>query len=421
MKSIFKTALFTALVGGTALVSVAGTAAAGGFAVREQSAEGQGSSFAGIAAGGSDLSSMFFNPATITLFEGVQAEGNAALIFPFSKAKNALNHAVPGGPSLPPGFLGGTNTGNIGKIALVPSNYASYQLSDNLFVGFSANSPFGLVTKNKASSASSFQGIKSDLLTLQAGPIVGYKFNDMFAVAASVRGVYSSVELTSQLAPGLTAKLSGKDFGINYSVGVLFSPTETTRIGIGYNSATKLKYKGDLEFNVIIPKSAVSAKLETPGTLNVGLRQELGDFAVLLGFEWADWSTMRNLRVIDSGTGATSTFTDFSWKDSFYYSIGGEYKLSEATTLRAGFAFEDSPVPDATRGSRVPDADRYWLSIGASHQVNDKFRVSLGYTHIFVKDGKVDVDPTAFAPVGLRATYKQSVDIISVSGTYKLY
>ena len=87
MKTTFKTALYSALVGATALVGVAGTAAAGGFAVREQSTEGQGASFAGIAAGGSDLSSMFVNPATITLFEGMQSEGNASLILPYSKAK----------------------------------------------------------------------------------------------------------------------------------------------------------------------------------------------------------------------------------------------------------------------------------------------------------------------------------------------
>ncbi|HFC04788.1 MAG TPA: transporter, partial [Rhizobiales bacterium] len=146
MKSTFKTALISALIGGTALVGVASSASAGGFAVREQSAEGQGASFAGIAAGGSDLSSMFFNPATITLFEGVQAEGDAAAIFPFAKAKNGLNTAPgspPGSAPLPAGTLGGTNSGNIGKFALVPSNYASMQVNDNLFIGFTANSPFG--------------------------------------------------------------------------------------------------------------------------------------------------------------------------------------------------------------------------------------------------------------------------------------
>lgn len=45
-----------------ALLATASVAAAGGFAIREQSAEFQGMSFAGNAAGNS-LSAMFWNPA----------------------------------------------------------------------------------------------------------------------------------------------------------------------------------------------------------------------------------------------------------------------------------------------------------------------------------------------------------------------
>ena len=48
-------------------------ASAGGFGIREQSAYGQGTSFAGIAAGGA-LSSMFWNPATMTQVPGIQSE-----------------------------------------------------------------------------------------------------------------------------------------------------------------------------------------------------------------------------------------------------------------------------------------------------------------------------------------------------------
>jgi len=405
MKTIFKSTFFSALVAGTALVSVASTAIAGGFAVREQSTEGQGASFAGIAAGGSDLSSMFFNPATITLFEGMQAEGNAALILPYSKAKNGV------------GPIPGASSGNIGKIALVPSNYASYQVNENLFVGFTAGSPFGLVTEGNAAWAGSPHGIESNLFMIQAGPTVGYKISDMISFGASVRGVYSRVKLTQNAGLGGIAKLKGKDWGFNYSIGVLFSPTETTRIGIGYNSETRLKFIGNQTLSAApVLNQRISAKLTTPGTLTVGLRQKIGEkFTALAGFEWADWSKMKNLTAINRNTGAVANFVDFSWKDSFFYSIGGEYKLSEDTTLRAGFAYEDSPVPDATRGVRIPDADRYWLSIGASHKVNEKLRISLAFTHIIVNDGRVNLGGPA-----LTATFKQNVNIIAVSGTYKL-
>lgn len=407
MKISFKQTLMTALIAGTALTSIGSAAHAGGFAVREQSAEGQGASFAGIAAGGTDLSSMFFNPATITLHEGIQVEGNAAGIIPFSKARNGAT-PVPGlGPS----------SGNIGKFALVPASYASYQVNDNLFIGFSANSPFGLVTKGNQAWAGSPHGVRSDLFDIQAGPTIGYKFNDMFSFGAAIRAVYSRVILTT-LNPAVPTivKAKGNDWSWNYSLGLTISPTDSTRIGVGYNSQTKLKYSGLLRAGGVVT-APITAKLTTPGTLTVGLRQRLGDkFTFLAGFEWADWSKLRQLQIVHKTFGVPLQTTPFNWKDSYFYSVGGEYAYSDDTTLRAGFAFEDSPVPNSTRGVRVPDANRYWLSIGASHRVNDKLNVSFGYSHIFANKGKVNLT----APVPLTATFKQHVDIIALSGTYKL-
>ena len=55
------------------LIIATAQANAGAFAIREQSTYGQGTSFAGVAAGGS-LSSMFWNPATMTQFKGIVSE-----------------------------------------------------------------------------------------------------------------------------------------------------------------------------------------------------------------------------------------------------------------------------------------------------------------------------------------------------------
>ena len=77
-KVILAAGCSAALVG----VSLVGTqATAGGLAVREQSSQFQGSSFAGAAAGGG-LSSAFWNSAAIgEAGKGMQTENHAALIF----------------------------------------------------------------------------------------------------------------------------------------------------------------------------------------------------------------------------------------------------------------------------------------------------------------------------------------------------
>src|SRR5665811_1673801 len=114
------------------LLAATADANAGGLAVREQSAWGQGSSFAGVAAGGS-LSAMFWNPATMTQIPGIQSESVLSGILPYSA--NTPTSAAGLGTSL---ALGGT--GNVAHAAIVPSSYYSYQFNDKLWLGLSVNS-----------------------------------------------------------------------------------------------------------------------------------------------------------------------------------------------------------------------------------------------------------------------------------------
>src|SRR5262245_52039643 len=116
---------------GTLVIATA-QANAGAFALREQSTYGQGTSFAGVAAGGS-LSSMFWNPATMTQFPGVVSENGVSAIIP--KAQQIPQAGTT--PALLP--LGGVS--NSAEMALVPNGYTSYQINPNLWLGLSINAP----------------------------------------------------------------------------------------------------------------------------------------------------------------------------------------------------------------------------------------------------------------------------------------
>src|SRR5215207_7101150 len=96
---------------GLATLAVASVAKAGGFAIREQSAYGQGTSFAGVAAGGS-LSTMFWNPATLSQVEGLEIEVVATGVFAFS---DVTVDAV--------GLFPAEDAGDIGQDAFVPALY----------------------------------------------------------------------------------------------------------------------------------------------------------------------------------------------------------------------------------------------------------------------------------------------------------
>ena len=125
---------------------------AGGFAVREQSAEGQGSSFAGVAAGTNGLSAMFWNPATISQHndQGYTSESNISLILPNSEAEGAT------------GFVGNPDSGNIGVLGIVPASYSVYGLTDEITLGLAVAAPYGLAT-NADQWMGSLHGDKSEI------------------------------------------------------------------------------------------------------------------------------------------------------------------------------------------------------------------------------------------------------------------
>ncbi|NOY12920.1 MAG: hypothetical protein GXP51_04325, partial [Deltaproteobacteria bacterium] len=76
---------FPLLAGLILLLAGSSTAFASGFAIIEQSVSGLGNAFAGGAASAEDATTVFFNPAGITLLEGQQAVAGTHLIIPSTK------------------------------------------------------------------------------------------------------------------------------------------------------------------------------------------------------------------------------------------------------------------------------------------------------------------------------------------------
>lgn len=382
------------------LVALNSTALAGGFSVREQSAEGLGSAFAGIAAGTDGLSAMFWNPATISQHnsQGYVSENNVSGILPYSQAKNGV------------GIPGSANSSNIGVAALVPASYSVYGLSDEVTLGMAINAPFGLAT-NSDIWAGSLHGDKSEVFTMNFNPLVAYKPADWITLAAGLQGEYMKVRLTSQAPPiGSTVfRAKADDIAFGITAGILLQPTDDLDIGIGFRSS--LNHSLDGSGFSPAASGGLSADLKTPEMVTLGLKYRLNDqWKFMGGVEWANWSRFKKLSVQFDAPSAPLV-TPENWKDSWFFSAGAEYEMNDKLTLRGGAAFEKSPVPYSTRTPRLPDNDRYWVSLGASYKMNDWLTTNLAYSHVFVEDGGVSLA----APSPLTATFKQHIDIASVS------
>jgi len=170
MSQEFKRILTAGIAAAAILSGIAG-AQAGAFAIREQSAEDLGDAFAGAATSGSSLSSMFWNPATMTSHKGWQSTSAFSAILPYASIT----------ATSPSPFSTNPSSGNIGEAALVPASSMSYQVNDSLWAGLSVNSPFGLSTKADHTWKGSLYGQSSDARSIDIRPTLAYKINDMLS------------------------------------------------------------------------------------------------------------------------------------------------------------------------------------------------------------------------------------------------
>ncbi|NMD07634.1 MAG: transporter, partial [Phyllobacteriaceae bacterium] len=336
------------------------SASAGGFALREQSAKGQGSSFAGVAAGSAGLSSLFWNPAISAEYNefGFISESNASLIVPYSESE------LPGA---------GNDSGNVGVLGLVPASYYSYAINDQLTIAAAIAAPLGMTTDATNTWAGALHGDKSSVRTYNFNPTASYKVNDWIALGLGAQIEYMTLDMDSRI-PGIGTKfadIEADSVGFGLTAGVLLTPADGTSIGLGFRSSIShtLKGKGFTAFPSPIlnaPGSAMQGEFDSPELVTLGLSQQVTDqLKVMAGVEWSNWSRFKELRIHSPGG---DLFTPENWKDGWFVSAGAEYAYSDVLDLRAGVAYEKSPVPDATRTPRIPDNDRYWLSLGASYK-----------------------------------------------------
>lgn len=403
-----------ALAGVSALAFATG-AQAGAFGLREQSAEAQGLSYAGAASGSGGVSSMFWNPAVITMRPGWVTEQNLTYI--------GLHADIRPTAGTNPGFLPLGGSGEIGQGAIVPAGATSYQLSDKIWIGLQTGAPFGLITNPNKVWAGEVYGRSSRIFSLAFNPVVAYKVNDWLSIAAGPNIQYFKLTLRQALPITLSPTtfpsgfLKGDAWGVGYTAGATITPWDGTVLGIGYRSSVHHDLEGSA-FGV----GQVKANLNTPEKLSVGLTQAINPVTrINLGFEWDNWSRIGNVAIVSTALGLPVSNLPLNFKDGYAYSIGAEYDWSPSLTVRGGFAYEEVPIDDQNRSVRLPDNDRYTVSIGAGYRWSEKLTLNAAYSHVFLDKSNIfagagrnyDAGGLAFAGV-----VDASADIVSVGFRY---
>jgi long-chain fatty acid transport protein len=396
-------------------------ASASGYGVREWSAAAMGSSYAGASATGSDASFLAYNPATLASVGSYDSSVSITGLFPLSSATYTTATTSAGTPA------GGLMTPeDIIQNAVVPNLAARMRLSPDWAVGLAIYAPWGLSTEYEDGWAGRYYALESQLLTVNVMPTVSWQFSQNFAVAAGLQIQYATGKLSNAVDLGTVGALfaipgavpGGNDglamfdadgWGVGFTLGVMGEIAEGVTVGLSYRSAVTHNLQGPLDFTLdpggvgaiisgatgALVDTDAEAVITTPDRVTAGARVRLADqWTALFEADWTNWSRFRELRVVSENPAQADDVTIADWEDSWFGSVGVEYRANDQWTLRAGAGVDQSPIPDETRNPRIPDGHRTWVSVGFTVRVSQSLDLSASYAHLSLPEEPISLNQT---------------------------
>ena len=371
-----------------ALSAVAGTAHAAGFQLTEQSALALGRAYAGVGVDGTDISGVYYNPATMTLHKGtkVQAGGVGVGLNLEYVDKHGDEH----------------NQNGRGPEQFVPHGFFTHQINDSTWFGLGITVPFGMGTEYGDHWAHTDTGVSANIITFDINPNVAWKVSEKFSIGAGVSLQYAKADLKKGMIPGLqaaTSEIDADSTAWGWNVGLMWSPLENLRFGLSYRSNVVHDAEGTLDVegmpNTEIPDGngltyammngshKGYATVEAPAWAMATAAWDVNDLLSLYAtFRWANWSSFKELEITSDHPLVSSKITN-NWRDTYLFSVGGDLRLTDFWTLRGGVGYETSPIKNPEyRTAIIPDANRWWFAVGSSFKWSEQFSTDVSFAHL---------------------------------------
>ncbi|RZJ27439.1 MAG: long-chain fatty acid transporter, partial [Brevundimonas sp.] len=396
--------LFTGVAVAALAFAVATPSFAGSFYLQEQSARAAGRAYSGEGAD-RGVASLWWNPASIA---------RSGREVTFSMHGLAINSTVtntnsaiiyPGGATVPVQGQG-RNTDPI-ESGLVPNFAVAVPVGDRFAVGLSVSAPYNFTTKYQNNSFARYDALTSELRSANVGLTGAMQVTDWLDVGVGFDAQYVKAKLSSALPnlgptlPDGTSTLEGDGWAYGWNVGAQ-AHLGRLDLGLSYRSELEHELDGDVTIAGLLGPLAGSnvatsgvASFNTPWYATASVRYAVNDKLTLNAqvnrIGWSEFDAIR----VNYGTGGDVIVQDY--KDVTTGAIGFDYEASDRLTVRGGIGYDPTPTRDTERTARIPDADRWLFSAGASVKATDKMTVDMGLTYIAFSDGDIHSDRTFYA------------------------
>lgn len=210
--------------------------------------------------------------------------------------------------------------------------------------------------------------------------------------------------------------------GFSYRYGVeheIDGHADFRRVPVITAPGAPVQFPLPLAFQDVYFSQSATATIQLPDVLHFSIYQRFAHrFAVMGDVTWTRWSQLESVPIVFSNPLTPPTALNINYEDAQRYAIGFEWYTCPSLTLRAGFAYDETPIRgDEFRTPRIPDNDRYMLAVGAKWSPANWVDLDVGYAHLFVDQPRSDLlDDQGHELIG---SYDAQVDIVSASVTLK--
>ena len=385
---------------------------ASGYKIPEQSLRSMGSAAAYFSSANSADAS-FYNPANMSFLkdEKITEIGLRYIHLGKIKFEGQVLEPVSVLPSPPTPVYVSSNANSKEENFYVPYfHFVSSSFIKNARLGISFITPAGLSKRweNRLQKATAEE---FTLKVYELDTSVSYRFSNLLSIGLTGRLVYSQAKakyrytdiLNSPAQLDYTVSLSG-DTPVKTGWGVSLSskPTENLTLSTIYRSKVILDFSGNVDGKVVVPSKSVNrnpispdggdVSVPLPAEWKIGASYTLNKTTFEFTFERTFWSSYKNLNFnfadpyAEAVLGSTK---EKNWKDSNAYRVAVYHTYNSKLSVMAGFAYDETPVPEKTLGFELPDSDGYIFSLGGIYSPNNKLEIGLAGLYVTKKDRTV--------------------------------
>jgi long-chain fatty acid transport protein len=276
----------------------------------------------------------------------------------------------------------------------MPNLFYVAPLDNQWAVGFSVSSPYADNVEYDTNTPVRYLSSRWYLDTTDITPSVAYRFIPQLSVGLGLDFEHAALHLnqfstSSDSANDVKSMTDLGSWGFGWTLGSIWQPQDSTRVGLTYHSAIKQDAKGN---SFSGKESRAQSTYHLPPSTTLSIYQQLGQKFTLLGSaDYTQWNRFNNITINNmmAYSGVVNNTLLSGLKNTWLVSAGMHYQCLQSLMLKTAIGYQQGSVSGNQITPIYPDVSQYLVGLGTNYQINTSFNVDMGYRYAFSQNNVV--------------------------------